>query len=268
MKTIAARRRHPAALLILLLFALTVLGIMYAGINSAASADDAVIAPAPGTDTASQIEAGRNLFIEGCSSCHGIGAQGTNQAPTLIGAGAAAADFQLSTGRMPLAAQGVQAPSRDPQYSDEQIAQISAFIGSLAPGPAIPSAAELDYEKADLPLGGELFRTNCTQCHNFAGAGGALSDGAFAPSIRNATIKEIYEAMLTGPEQMPVFSDRSLTAEDKQAIIKYIKTMDAAPNVGGWALGNIGPVSEGVAAWLIGILGLIVMSIWLGARVR
>ena len=172
-----------------------------------------------------QIAAGQKLFVEGCSSCHGLAAQGGPAAPTLIGVGSAAVDFQISTGRMPLAAPQAQAPSKQVIYSDEETAAIAAYIGSLAPGPQIPTAEQLNYEGANLAEGGELFRTNCSQCHNFAGAGGALSNGAYGPNLRDATPKQIYEAMLTGPENMPVFSNDTLTTENKQAIIKYIQNM-------------------------------------------
>ena len=135
-------------------------------------------------------------------------------------------------------------------------------------GPQIPTDEEINYEDADLVEGGELFRTNCSQCHNFTGAGGALSNGAYAPDLRDATPRQIYEAMLTGPENMPVFSNETLTPENKQAIIKYIQNMDEQASYGGWAIGSLGPVNEGAFIWIIGIGLLIGAAVWIGARVR
>ncbi len=248
----------------MMLMVLAILGALYAAIGQATSAD----AAADPAATQAQVAAGAKLFQTGCSSCHGLGAQGTQSAPTLIGVGAAAADFQLSTGRMPLAGPGAEAPEKAVQYTPEQIAQLAAFVGSLSPGPAIPTAQDLDYAGADLALGGQIFRTNCTQCHNFAGAGGALSQGGSAPSLMNATPKEIYEAMLTGPGQMPVFSDQTLTPQDKQAVIKFVESIRTSPNPGGWSLGSIGPVTEGLFVWIGGILALVAAAVWIGAKVR
>ncbi len=248
----------------MLLIVLAMLGVVYAAVGQATTADAA-------TDTAAtqaQVTAGHKLFQEGCSSCHGLGAQGTQNAPTLIGVGSAAADFQLSTGRMPLAVPGVQAPEKKIQYNDTQIAALAAFVASLSPGPQIPTAKDLDYAGADLALGGQIFRTNCTQCHNFAGAGGALSQGAYAPNLMSASPQEIYEAMLTGPENMPVFSDQTLTPSDKQAVIKFIENIRTEPNPGGWSLGSVGPVSEGLFVWIGGLLALIAAAVWIGAKVR
>ena len=111
-------------------------------------------------------------------------------------------------------------------------------------------------------------RTNCSQCHNFTGEGGALSNGAYAPNLMNATPRQIYEAMLTGPENMPVFSNETLTPENKRAIIKYIQHMDEQPDYGGWGIGSLGPVTEGLFIWVIGIGLMIGAAVWIGARVR
>lgn len=264
MKTLAARRRHSAAAPILVVLTLALIGVLYAAVGSAGRADAAPSQVSP-DDT---IVAGHRLFIEGCSSCHGVGAQGGVSAPTLIGVGSAAVDFQLSTGRMPLATPQAQAPEKPVIYSDEQIAQIAAYIASLSPGPAIPTDEEIDLSDADMQRGGELFRTNCSQCHNFAGASGALSNGAYAPWLRDATPRQIYEAMLTGPENMPVFSNGTMTEQDKRDVIAYIQNFDSQPSYGGWDIGSLGPVTEGLFIWLAGIGGLIALAVWIGARVR
>ncbi len=260
------RRRHRYAAPVLVLLTVALIGILYALVGTATNAQ--AVGEKETAANSEQIQAGQQLFAEGCSSCHGLGAQGGPEAPTLIGVGAAAVDFQVSTGRMPLATPQAQAPVKPVIYSDEEIAQLAAFVASLSPGPAIPTDEEIDYQDADLAIGGELFRTNCSQCHNFSGAGGALSNGAYAPDLRDATPRQIYEAMITGPENMPVFSSETLTPDNKRAIIKYIQQMDEQPSYGGWALGSLGPVTEGLFIWIIGIGGLIAAAVWIGARVR
>ncbi len=255
-------RRHRAAAPILVTLVLALIGGIYAAVNATtASADDAVASQ-------EQIATGKKLFEQGCSSCHGMGAVGTKDAPSLVGAGAASVDFQVSTGRMPLAQNQAEAPEKPVAYNDEQIAALAAYIGSLGPGPSIPTAQDLDYTNADLAFGGQLFRTNCSQCHNFAGSGGALSNGAYGPNIRSASAKEIYEAMLTGPENMPVFSNASMSPAEKQAVIQYVMHLRTEPSYGGWGLGRFGPVTEGLFVWAGALVLFIAGAVWIGAKVR
>jgi ubiquinol-cytochrome c reductase cytochrome c subunit len=261
-KALAARRRHPIVAALLLLLALVGVGVAYAGVTATAPAE------ANTTADQTQIEEGKRLYLEGCSSCHGLNAQGTSGGPTLIGVGAASVHFQVSTGRMPLAAPGAQAPQKTPIYNEEEIAAMAAYIASLAPGPAIPTAEELDYSNADVAQGGVLFRINCAQCHQAAGSGGALTQGKYAPSLMNATPQEIYEAMLTGPQNMPVFGDGTLSVEEKQGIIAYIMELQEAPSPGGMSLGRIGPVAEGLFLWTAVLGALIGLAVWIGIKAR
>jgi len=261
--SMAARRRHPATLVVMLLLGLLATGAIYAAVDSGTSAQ---AADQKWSET--QVETGKKLFAEGCSSCHGLGGQGSSIAPTLIGAGSAAVDFQVSTGRMPLAAPGSQAPVKGVIYSQAEIDAMAAWVASLAPGPKVPSDAMLDTSKADLAMGGELFRTNCAQCHSFAGKGGALSDGTAAPTLMNATPRQIYTAMVTGPASMPVFSNATLTIEDKQSIIKWIGSLQANDNPGGLSLSRLGPVTEGLFVWVIGLGALIIVAIWIGVKAK
>ncbi|MFM8155299.1 MAG: c-type cytochrome [Actinomycetes bacterium] len=264
MKFLAARRRSPLAAVAMLLIALIGIGAGYAVIANARPAEAAAVA-----SSETQVEQGKRLYLEGCSSCHGMQSQGTGAGPTLIGVGAASVDFQVSTGRMPMAAPAAQAPARgEPQYTPEQIAAMSAYVASLAPGPAIPTAEQLDYEDADAAEGGELFRINCAQCHQAAGQGGALTQGKYAPSLMQAENKDIYEAMITGPQSMPVFSDATIPEEDKKAITKYIATLQTLPNPGGLALGSLGPVPETVFLWTAVFAALIGVAIWIGIKAR
>lgn len=263
MKSLAARRRSPYVASALLVGALAVVGGGYAAI---ASIQPAQAALADGSQT--QVDKGRQLFLEGCASCHGLEAQGTATGPTLVGVGAAAVNFQVSTGRMPLVAPGAQAPSKENIYSDEDVAALAAYVASLAPGPAIPTAEQLDYANADPAYGGELFRINCSQCHQAGGEGGALTQGKYAPSLMQATPQDIYEAMLTGPQSMPVFSDAQIPTEDKQAIIAYVRSLQESPNPGGLSLGRFGPVTEGVFLATALFAGLLAAAVWIGIKSR
>lgn len=247
------------------------LGLLAAGALYTALAPHADAEKAP---TTSDIEAGRQLFLVGCASCHGKNAEGIttknggNYGPSLIGVGAAAVDFQVGTGRMPMAESAPQAVRKHPELSPEETSQVAAFVASLGPGPAIPESKYTDYQSAspdEVVKGGEIFRTNCTACHNSVGAGGALPSGRFAPSLEGVEAKHIYEAMLTGPQQMPVFSDGVITPEDKKAVIAYIKAVQAEPKAG-LAGGGLGPVSEGLLVWIVGIGGLVGIAVWIAAH--
>lgn len=155
---------------------------------------------------------------------------------------------------MPLAVPEAQAPRKDVQYSQAEIAAMAAYVATLGPGPANPTEEQLNLENANIAEGGEIFRTNCTQCHNFAGSGGALTNGQYAPSLMNATPEQIWQAMITGPQQMPVFSNETITDEDKQNLIAYVEALKVEPNPGGLGLGRIGPVAEGLFLWTAGLL--------------
>jgi len=261
---LSTRRRSRYAAPAVLLAALLASGGLYSML-APASAEKA-------GDDASTIAQGKALFQVGCASCHGknaegiLTAKGNQYGPSLIGVGAAAVDFQVGTGRMPMAQPGAQAARKKPVYNDDQISALAAFIASLGPGPAIPDITQADIDKADLVEGGAFFRTNCTACHNFAGSGGALPGGKYAPNLRGVSAKHIYEAMLTGPQQMPVFSDGVLTPQDKKDIIAYLKKNEETPSYGGFTLGSIGPVSEGLFAWLAGIGTLVMVGIWITAK--
>lgn len=263
MKSPAARRRSPFVATALVVGALALVGTGYAAISNVQPAQ----AASP-VASETQIEMGERLYLEACSSCHGMEAQGTANGPTLIGVGAAAVDFQVSTGRMPMAAPGAQAPSKDNVFSEEDIAAMAAYVASLAPGPAIPSAEQLAYEDANQAEGGELFRINCSQCHQAAGQGGALTQGKYAPGLMESSPKTIYEAMLTGPQNMPVFADTQLNPEEKKKIIHYIVGLQEAPSPGGLSLGRLGPVAEGLFLWVGVFAFLIAAAVWIGIKAR
>lgn len=258
MTALAARRRHPLAAVAIVLLGLLVTGLAYAALTpgraqaTTASADD--------------IAAGKKLFLANCSTCHGLQATGRNQFPSLVGVGAASVDFQVGTGRMPLQATGPQAPKVKNLFTKEEVRQLSAYVASLGPGPAIPSDADVDPAKGDVSNGGLIFRTNCAMCHNFAGKGGALTRGKYAPNLENVTPKHVYEAMVTGPQSMPVFNDSTVTPQEKRDIIAFLQSAESEPSPGGFALGSIGPVSEGLVAWVVGLSLLVGCAVWLGAK--
>ena len=263
MKRISRYRRHKAAGPFLLLFALLAIGATFSVASATTSAETTA------ADRSVQIEEGRQIFLKGCSSCHGINAEGAQIAPSLIGVGAASVDFQVGTGRMPMADMSTQAMRKDPIYNAEETAALAAYVATLAPGPAIPGESELNFERdGSTAEGGELFRNNCAMCHNFAGQGGALSQGKYAPTLMGVEPKHIYEAMVTGPQSMPVFSDKTITPEEKLSIIKWIKAAEKEPNLGGASLGRVGPVTEGLLGWVLGLGMLIGVAVWLAMKAR
>lgn len=264
MKFLSKYRRHKFALPLLLTLALAGLGFTF----SAATA-----APAKNTMSASAkttlIAEGQQIFLKGCTSCHGLNAEGSAVAPSLIGVGAASVDFQVGTGRMPMQDMSQQAMRKKPVYNEEQTAALAAYVASLAPGPASLTNEEITWERdGNTADGGELFRNNCAMCHNFAGQGGALSQGKYAPTLMGVEPKHIYEALITGPQSMPVFSDKIITPQEKLSMIKWIKAAESEPNLGGAALGRVGPVTEGLLIWSLGLGLLIGIAVWLTAKAR
>ena len=262
MSSIISRRRHPAAGYAAVAGGLVVAGVLYGTFSGGGAS-----AAAPAQDS-TQVAQGHSLFIQSCSTCHGLDAQGTTQAPSLIGAGSAAVDFQMSTGRMPAKDLTAENDRKPTSFTQDEIHAIAAYVASLGGGPAIPSEAEVSTAGANTALGSELFSTNCAQCHGFAGAGGALTYGKSAPSLNASTPTQIYEAMLTGPEAMPVFGDGTITPAEKRDIIAYITATRAEPNPGGFSLGRTGTTTEGLLGWLGGLGFLVLIALWLTAKRR
>ena len=249
---------------VLLMMALSVVGV---GFNIARAETTKVVAST--SDKATLIAEGKEIFARGCSSCHGLNAEGGGIAPSLIGVGAASVDFQVATGRMPMADMSQQAMRKRPVYNEEEIAALAAYVASLAPGPAAVTNEELSWERdGNTAQGGELFRNNCAMCHNFAAQGGALTAGKYAPTLMGVEPKHIYEAMLTGPQAMPVFSDKVLTPQEKLSIIKWIKHAEQEPAYGGAALGRVGPVTEGLLSWVLALGIFIGIAVWLTTKAR
>ena len=263
MKRLSRYRRHKAAAPLLLVVALLAIGTTF-------SVASATVKQAPNTYARSAaIDEGKQIFLKGCSSCHGLNAEGGAIAPSLIGVGAASVDFQVGTGRMPMADMSTQAMRKTPVYNAQETAALAAYVASLAPGPTVPEDSTLNYERdGNTAQGGELFRNNCAMCHNFAGQGGALTQGKYAPTLMGVEPKYIYEAMITGPQSMPVFSDKTITPAEKLSIIKWLKAAEKEPNLGGASLGRVGPVTEGLLGWVLGLGLLIGVAVWLATKAR
>ncbi len=253
-------RRHPLAAFALIALGLTLTGGAYAAFSAAANPAES---RAPTDQHA--IDEGKKLFAANCATCHDLSATGTANGPSLVGVGAAAVSFQVGTGRMPLQMQGPQALQKPVQFTNDEIAKLAAFVASLGPGPGIPAPEFLDAQ-GDTARGAELFRINCAMCHNVAGAGGALTEGKFAPELAGVAPEHIYEAMVTGPQSMPVFSDTNISPEHKRDIITYLKYLEKNPSPGGLSLGDLGPVSEGLFAWIFGLGAIVALTVWITAK--
>ena len=253
-------RRHPAAIALVLL-----LGLFFTGTAYAAIAPKQAEATITSIDS---VEKGKKLFTANCANCHGANGLGLEDlGPSLAGVGAASVDFQMGTGRMPMAAPNVQAPGNiRSKFSPEEISDIGAYVSTLGAGPAVPESEYTDGSKGDPGRGGEIYRVNCAMCHSTAGAGGALTRGKMAPAVTGVSGKYIYEAMVTGPQSMPVFNEDNLTPEDKRDVIAFIEAGDAVGHPGGNSLGGFGPVPEGLFAWTIGLGLLVAASVWLGKK--
>lgn len=209
--------------------------------------------PGPQSQLASR---GRSLFVEGCSSCHGLDARGIpDRGPSLRGVGAAAADFYLSTGRMPLSYPGEEPLRSKPRYSDEQIAALVGYVGSFG-GPAVP---DLEPDSSELSKGQQLFTSNCAGCHAISGAGG-VATGAAAPPLWDATPTQVAEAVRIGPFLMPRFGREDLDPSDLDALAAYVDYTKNPDNAGGWSIGRIGPVPEGMVAWLLAGVALLLVA--------
>jgi ubiquinol-cytochrome c reductase cytochrome c subunit len=253
-------RRSSWAAAALIGIGLLVSGGIYAGASAAMAATE----PASTASTLT-VDDGKKLFQANCATCHGLNMEGTPDGPSLFGVGELAVHFQMSTGRMPLQMQGPQAPQKPAQFTDEQIEAIAAWVQSTSPGPTYPADSILDGQ-GDVANGAELFRINCAMCHNVAGMGGALTEGKYAPALTTTSALNMYAAMVTGPQNMPVFNDMTLTTEEKRDIISALLWMQQNESAGGFNLGGLGPVSEGLFIWIFGIGALVALTVWITAK--
>jgi ubiquinol-cytochrome c reductase cytochrome c subunit len=247
--------------LLALAFALVGTGALYS-----------LMVPAPQTAHAQQepgsVRQGEQIYNTTCITCHGPNLEGVvGRGPSLIGIGAAAVYFQTSTGRMPAVQQGAQIEEKPPVLNDQQIKDLMAFVQSHGGGSTLPDEHAEQLVGDNPARGGELFRLNCASCHNFTGRGGALSSGKSAPALDGVTPEIMYAAMLSGPQSMPKFSERQLSPEEKKDIIAYVKSVtNGNNNPGGNPIGGLGPQSEGLIAFIVGMAALLGITLWIGAK--
>jgi ubiquinol-cytochrome c reductase cytochrome c subunit len=206
---------------------------------------------------------GQRLFEGACTSCHGFGGAGVpGQGPSLAEAGEAAADFYLRTGRMPLDQVGEE-PLRGPsRYSEAHIRALDAYVGSLGAGPAIPEVRPQDGSLAE---GMRLFGESCAGCHGIGGKGG-VAIGAYAPPLGESTPTEVGEAIRVGPYVMPRFSEAQLDQADVDSIARYVQLAKDPDDAGGFGIGHIGPVPEGLVAWFAAVAALLLIARLIGER--
>lgn len=249
-----SRRRHGRATSVVL--ALLGLGVV------ALLAGTPVAAGAPTTSPPGQsgsVSSGRTLFLRSCAMCHGQNGEGTQSAPSLIGVGAAAVDFYLQTGRMPLTTEKAEAEGGPRQFSQAEIADLDAYVASLGPGPDIP-----DVSPGELTRGRELYLQECAACHGSSAVGYTQVGGRTAPSLMNSSPETIAEAVRVGPNTMPQFPESVLDSSQVDDIASYIQELQRA-NVrgqGGATIGRLGPVTEtlvgfGAVAVLLVVIRLI-----------
>ncbi|MCG7595805.1 c-type cytochrome [Mycobacterium sp. PSTR-4-N] len=260
------RRRVSAALLLLI-------GLAVAGGLAATFTPTPQVAVADESASA-MLRTGEQLYDTACITCHGANLQGVaDRGPSLIGVGEAAVYFQVATGRMPAMRGEAQAQRKEPAFDEAQIDALGAYIQANGGGPVVPrdengAIASQSLIGNDVARGGDLFRLNCASCHNFTGKGGALSSGKYAPDLGDAAKvpAQVYTAMLTGPQNMPKFSDRQLSPDEKRDIVAYVREAAETPSPGGLGLGGFGPTSEGMVAWIVGMVAIIAAALWIGAR--
>ncbi|MBJ7289553.1 cytochrome c [Williamsia sp.] len=270
------RRRATGALLLLA-------GLLVAGGLATVITPSPQVATADAQTNAALIQDGKKLYETSCITCHGRNLDGVqDRGPSLVGVGDASVYFQVSSGRMPAVRGEAQAARKPPKFTEAQTDQLGAYVQSVGGGPSVvyehntdgtvkmedgyPVKAQGELRGSDIGRGSELFRLNCASCHNFTGRGGALSSGKYAPTLDPANEQQIYTAMLTGPQNMPKFSDRQLTENEKKDIIGYVKYASETKPQGGYALGGFGPVSEGMAMWVVGVIAVVAAAMWIGSR--
>jgi ubiquinol-cytochrome c reductase cytochrome c subunit len=216
--------------------------------------------------TAAAEPSGQQLFREGCASCHGFDARGVpGVGPDLHGAGAASADFYLSTGRMPLdVATGEQPLRGQPAYPTLEIRALVRYVGSLG-GPKIP---QVHPERGDVSAGQHAFATYCAGCHQILGEGGVVT-GAVPPPLKDTTPTQLAEAVRVGPYVMPAFDQHEIDRKTLDSIALYVEqVVQKPPDRGGWGIGHIGPIPEGMVAWLLAGGALLLVARIIGERMK
>ena len=248
-----------------MLFAALVCGVLaMMDFAAHASAPASGIATQPGAPaSATLIQQGRTLFVSDCASCHGMDARGIpGRGPSLHGVGALAADFYLETGRMPLPSPREQPQRTRPAYPQRQISALVAFVASFG-GPPIPTVS---LRHGSLAQGEQLFALSCAGCHTIQAQGGVVT-GATVPPLTDATATQVAEAIRIGPYVMPRFSSSEISNSDINSIARYVASTQRPDDRGGWGIGRVGPIPEGMVAWLLAVAALLLIARLLGERI-
>jgi ubiquinol-cytochrome c reductase cytochrome c subunit len=219
-------------------------------------------------------QTGRDLYLQRCATCHGANADGVapvgpnrganavrGAGPSLRGVGAIAADFYLRTGYMPLQNADDEPRHKGAAYPDDEIDALVSYIGSLG-GPPVP---KVDPSRGDLAQGFRLFADNCSGCHQVVGRGGIVTS-AVAPELTKATPTQIAEAVRVGPYLMPRFSRQQLDDRELASIVRYVEYAKDPKDEGGWGIGHLGPVPEGLVAWLVAGAALVLVARMIGSK--
>lgn len=227
--------------------------------------------PAPAVTAASSAprdpDRGSMLYLQSCASCHGQQGEGSQRGPSLVGVGAASVDFQLGTGRMPPTGERYQPEHRKPAFSAQEINALVRHVTTFGGGgPPVPQVGA-----GDVRAGRELFIANCAACHSATGFGGALTNGRIAPPLDRATPTQVAEAIRVGPGLMPAFPDTVLDERDVNAIAAYVDVLQndrGELDRGGVSLWRIGPIPEGIVAWVLGLALIVLAARRLGSRAQ
>jgi quinol---cytochrome-c reductase cytochrome c subunit len=206
---------------------------------------------------------GAELYAANCARCHGPQGEGYI-APRLTNVGARAADFYVRSGAMPLARVGeVPSPSRV-LFSERELRALTAYVASFGHGPPVPTPHP---QRGSLSEGLRLFTDHCAGCHQVAAEGGYVTD-VRVPPLEGVSATRIAEAVRIGPYVMPTFSERAITPRQLDSLIRYVEYASRPDDRGGWALGEIGPVPEGMVAWLVAVVVLVGTCLVIGRRLR
>jgi ubiquinol-cytochrome c reductase cytochrome c subunit len=221
-----------------------------------------------------EAQLGRELFAANCASCHGSDGRGVSGppqdaagdeqglGPSLQGVGALAADFYLRTGYMPLGRPDEQPMRKRPRFSERELRALIAHVAALGPGPDVPDPHP---EQGDIAAGQHLFTEHCAGCHQVVGQGGVVT-GARVPPLQDATATQIAEAVRIGPYLMPRFSEHDISDAELDSIVRYVLSTRHPPDRGGWGIGNIGPIPEGMVTWLLAMVALVGVCVAIGRR--
>jgi ubiquinol-cytochrome c reductase cytochrome c subunit len=260
-------RRRTVTLLVVLV------GLWAAGLAEA-QPQSGIVRPTT-EPTVPSVQLGSQLFAGNCASCHGIDGAGISSprpgagdiqgmGPSLRGVGASAADFYLRLGFMPLSSIHDQPGNDRVLFSDTEIRSLVAYVAALGRGPAIPSPRPTAGNLAD---GMHLYTLHCAGCHQIVGEGGFVT-GARVPPLQGLRATQIAEAVRIGPYEMPSFSTKQISETQLNSIVKYVLSTNHNDNRGGWRIGNIGPIPEGLVTWWIAIPLLILACLAVGRRFK